>query len=119
MKFRVQKEIEKSRLKDLVPTAYKGLASALEATLEGPVTLITFPHDRKDVVKSSMTLKALSKIDLNNVNNLVVVGGCFSAESVEILQKHSAYFLSLSEFHWTDKRHTQIKAGAPKSNDKP
>jgi len=119
MKFRIYKDIEKSRLRELVPTAYKGLAVALESSLSGEVTLITFPHNRKDVVKSSMALKALSKIETDTIINLVVVGGCFSSESVEALQRHNAHFLSLSEFHWTDSRFEEVQKGKPKSRDKP
>ena len=119
MKFRIQNELERSRLKDLVPTAYKELASALIPTIDGAVTLVTFPHDRKDVVKSSLARKALSKLNNSSVDNLVGVGGCFSLEAVEILQEHEAFFLTLSEFHWTDQRHTEISAGEPKSNNKP
>lgn len=119
MKFRIHKDIAKFKLKDLVPTAYRGLAEGLDGVIEGEVTLVIFPHNRKDVVKSSVVQKALAKIRIDTVNNLVVVGGCFSLESVDILKKHEAHFLSLSEFPWTDSRYSEIKQGKPKSIDKP
>ena len=119
MKFRIQHKLEISRLKEIVPTAYRELASALEPTIEGPVTLITFPHDRRDVVKSSLVVKALKKLNPDTGGNLVALGGCFSLESVELLQNVNALLLCLSEFNWSDERHTAIKSGEAKSIDKP
>ena len=74
-------------------------------------TLITFPHNRKDVIKSNLTEKALKKFGEPSQDTLIVVGGCFSLESVEKLKKYNAVFLALSEFSWTDERYTLIKAG--------
>jgi len=118
MKFRILNDIEKSKLKWLVPTAYKGLATALESTLVSPLTLITFPHDKNNVVKSSLVCKVLSNIDQAKITSLVVVGGCFSLESVELLNQSNAYVLNLSEFDWSDARHSEVRSGEPKNNDK-
>ena len=97
-----------------MPTEYKGLASACEAEFTELCNLITFPHNRKDVVKSSLAEKALKKLGEANSGTLVVVGGCFSLESVKILKSRNAVFLALSEFPWTDEDHTHIKSCGPR-----
>ncbi|MGA4608620.1 hypothetical protein [Pseudoalteromonas maricaloris] len=111
MKFRIEQELEPSSIKDRVPPEYKGLASASEGSFEGQCALITFPHNRKDVVKSRIVLKALSKLKNSEFNTLVAVGGCFSLEAVDCLKSEGAIMLSLSEFSWTDARVTKIKSG--------
>ena len=114
MKFRIIRSIEAHIIKDRVPTEYKSLAAACESQFSEKCTLITFPHDRKDVIKSNLTEKALKKFGEPSQDTLIVVGGCFSLESFEKLKKYNAVFLALSEFSWTDERHTLIKAGEPR-----
>ncbi|MBE0421658.1 hypothetical protein EI165_16290 [Pseudoalteromonas nigrifaciens] len=114
MKFRIIRSIEAHIIKDRVPTEYKSLAAACESQFSEKCTLITFPHNRKDVIKSNLTEKALKKFGEPSQDTLIVVGGCFSLESVEKLKKYNAVFLALSEFSWTDERHTLIKSGEPR-----
>jgi len=104
MKFRIIRSIEAHIIKDRVPTEYKS----------EKCTLITFPHNRKDVIKSNLTEKALKKFGEPSQDTLIVVGGCFSLESVKKLKKYNAVFLALSEFSWTDERYTLIKSGEPR-----
>ena len=114
MKFRIKNSIEIDCLTGHVPTSYKGLAGQLSKKTHGLVTLITFPHNRKDVVKGSLVEKALNKLNLPQGQSLVVLGGCFSSEALEKLKGLNPYYLNLSEFHWTDQGHIEIKAGSPK-----
>jgi hypothetical protein len=114
MKFRIYRSIEPNYVKERVPTEYRDLAVAYETKFVNKCTLIVFPHNRKDVVKSNIVIKALSKLGASRTEILVVVGGCFSLESVEILSAENAVFLSLSEFNWTDKSFAEIKHGAPR-----
>jgi len=102
MKFQILKNLESHLIKLRVPTEYKSLAMALESQLGKYSTLIIFPHNRKDIVKSSLVVKALERLEQPHALSLVVVGGCFTSESVQLLNLRKAYFLSLSEFNWTD-----------------
>jgi len=114
MKFCIFRSIEAHIVRDRVPTEYKSLAATCESQFSEKCTLITFPHNRKDVIKSNLTEKALKNFGELSQDTLIVVGGCFSLESVEKLKKYNAVFLALSEFSWTDERHTLIKAGEPR-----
>jgi len=114
MKYKIHNNLETKKLKDIVPTAYRDLEKMLEPKLEGMVTLIVFPHNRNDVVKSTLVNKALNKINLDAVDNLVALGGCFTKESVAILKSCGAMFLNLSEFNWTDERYNTVHSGEPK-----
>jgi hypothetical protein len=113
MKYRITKSLESHLIKERVPTEYKSLAVSCESQLGEFCTLIIFPHNRKDIVKSSIVDKALNKLGELTDSNLVVVGGCFSAEAVEILNLKNAIFLSLSEFYWTDSASNNSQ-GQPK-----
>ena len=114
MKYRILKGLESHLVKERVPTEYKNLAVSCESQLGELCTLIIFPHNRKDIVKSSLVEKAINKLgDLTDAS-LVVVGGCFSSESVDILNFKNAIFLSLSEFYWTDAASNKLQ-GEPKS----
>lgn len=73
MKFRIDRNVKSRLIKERVPTEYKSLAVASEVELPDVCTLITFPHNRKDVVKSSLVEKALKKINEGSNEKLVVV----------------------------------------------
>lgn len=102
MKFHIQKHLDSFLVKERVPTEYKKLAMSCESQLEDTCTMITFPHDRKNVVKSSLVQKALTKLGELSDQSLVVIGGCFTAESVALLNEVDAVILSLSEGHRSD-----------------
>ena len=110
MKFHIQKHLESYLVKERVPTEYRKLALGCESHLEDSCTLIAFPHDRKNMVKSSLVQKALTKLGELEDQSLVVIGGCFTAESVELLNEVDAVILSLSEGHWTDTSKGHIRA---------
>lgn len=102
MKFHIQKNLDSLLVKERVPTEYKKLALSCESQLEETSTLVTFPHDRKNVVKSSLVQKALNKLGTISDPSLVVIGGCFTAESIALLNELDAVILSLSEGHRSD-----------------
>jgi len=97
MKFHILKNLEAHLIKDRVPTKYKNLAVSCESQFGDSCTLITFPHDNRDVVKGSLVEKALKRLGKLTDAQLVVVGGCFSIEATHILNSKNALFLSLSE----------------------
>lgn len=109
MKFIILKNLEAYLVKERVPTEYKSLALSCESQLGELTTLIIFPHNKKDIVKSSLVKKALNKLGELTDHSLVVVGGCFSAESVDLLHQQNAIFLSLSEIHWTDSGSSKLQ----------
>ncbi|XQF90627.1 hypothetical protein ACOBV8_03780 [Pseudoalteromonas espejiana] len=99
MKFRIIRSIEAHIVRDRVPTEYKSLAAAYESQFSEKCTLITFPHNRKDVIKSNLTEKALKKFGEPSKDTLIVVGGCFSLESVEKLKSTMPFFLLYLNSH--------------------
>ncbi len=111
MKFRIEQNIDALSLKDCVPTEYRSLAITCEAQLSEACTLIVFPHNRKDVVKSWLVEKALKRLKGNEPESLVAVVGYFSLESVALLKAKNTIFLNLSEFPWTDEGHITIRSG--------
>ncbi|MHC5539575.1 hypothetical protein ACYOEI_15260 [Singulisphaera rosea] len=38
----------------------------------------------------------------------MAVGGCFTAEGLELLQARQAVILRLNDFHWTDESYTNV-----------
>jgi hypothetical protein len=102
MKFRIVRNIDFDLIKEIVPTKYKSLAVSCESQFSNICTLIIFPHDNRDVVKSSLVEKALKCIEKLTEPQLVVVGGCFSIEATNILKSQNTIFISLSEQYRID-----------------
>jgi hypothetical protein len=102
MKFHILRNVVSHLIKERVPTKYKNLAAGCESQFSDTCTLITFPHNNRDVVKSSLVEKALKCLGKMSDPQLVVVGGCFSIEATNILNSKNALFLSLSEKYRTD-----------------
>ena len=91
---------------------------ALESSISESVTLIIFPHNRKDLVKSSMVMKTLNGFS-EEEGELVVVGGNFSIESIEVLNQYRSHVLNLSEFPWREDSYNEIKSGVPSERNNP
>lgn len=108
MRFHILRNIDSHLIKERVPTKYKSLAASCESQFGNTCTLITFPHDNRDVVKSSLVEKALKCIGKLTDPQLVVVGGCFSIEATNILKSKNTIFLSLSEKYRTDSYHDDM-----------
>lgn len=108
MKFRILRNIASYLVKERVPTKYRNLTASCESQLGDSCTLITFPHDDKDVVKSGLVEKALKCLGELTDPQLVVVGGCFSVEAVNLLNSKKAIFLSLSEKHRTESYQNEL-----------
>ncbi|MFT7008550.1 MAG: hypothetical protein ACJAXJ_003091 [Colwellia sp.] len=102
MKFNILRNVDSHLIKERVPTKYKNLAASCESQFGDTCTLITFPHNNRDVVKSGLVEKALKCLGEMSDPKLIVVGGCFSIEATNILNSKHALFLSLSEKYRTD-----------------
>jgi hypothetical protein len=102
MKFHILRNVDSHLIKERVPTKYKNLAVSCESQFGDTCTLITFPHNDRDVVKSGLVEKALKCLGKMSDPQLVVVGGCFSIEATNILNSKNVLFLSLSEKYRTD-----------------
>ena len=102
MKFKIFKNVDSHLIKERVPTKYKNLAAGCESQLSDTCTLITFPHNNRDIVKSGLAEKALKCLGKMCDPQLVVVGGCFSIEATNILNAKNTLFLSLSDKYRTD-----------------
>lgn len=102
MKFHILRNVDSHLIKERVPTKYKNLALGCESQFGDTCTLITFPHNNRDVVKSGLVEKALKCIGKISDSTLVVVGGCFSVEATSILNSKHALLLSLSEKYRTE-----------------
>ena len=77
--------------------------------MPGPFyTLVLFRNDRNDVVLSRAVESAISDI-ADVAEPVVAVGGCFTAEGLELLRARQATVLQLSEFYWTDESYRAIR----------
>jgi hypothetical protein len=108
MKFHILRNVDSTLIKERVPTKYKNLAVSCESQFGDTCTLITFPHNNRDVVKSGLVEKALKCLGKLTDPQLVVVGGCFSIEATNILNTKNTLFISLSEKYRTDSYHKAV-----------
>lgn len=110
MKFRILRNLASNLIKERVPTKYKDLVVTCESQLKDTCSLIIFPHDNRDVVKSGLVEKALKSLGNLSDPQLVVVGGCFSVESANILNTKNAVFISLFEHYRTDSYQNELSS---------
>ena len=106
MKHTVQRGLSVEALCASVPSRYR---PQLPTGLREPkYTLLLFRNDRDDVILSRSVKSALADV-ANESGPLVAVGGCFTAEGLELLQARQAIILQLAEFFWTDESYLAIR----------
>ena len=71
--------------------------------------MLLFRCSREDVVLSRVVKSALTKLAEGSGEKIVAVAGCFTADSVQLLQQRGAVVLQLCEFHWTDESYDSIR----------
>lgn len=106
MKHKVQRGLSVEALRTSVPARYR---APLPGELPGAAyTLLLFRNDRNDVVLSRAVESALDDV-AGETDPLVVVGGCFTSEGLELLRARRAMVLQLSEYYWTDESYRAIR----------
>jgi hypothetical protein len=106
VKYTVTHGLSAEALRASVPPRYR---PRLPANLPEPhYTLLLFRNDRRDVVLSRTVESALTEAG-DEAGPLVAVGGCFTAEGIELLRARHAMVLQLAEWHWTDKSYQAIR----------
>ncbi|KQN98976.1 hypothetical protein [Paenibacillus sp. Leaf72] len=105
MKYKIYKEVLKNKIKSYIPPRY---FCKLPVSWPEKITIIVFKTDRNNVVLSNTVEAALSNEDLNNQINIVVFGGCFTIESIQLLRDRDISYISISDFLWTDESYKQI-----------
>jgi hypothetical protein len=107
VQYTVQPRLSEIALRSAVPPRYRPqLPPDLPA---GPYTLLLFRSDRRDVVLSRVVAAALASVPSDDRGHLVAIGGCFTAEGLELLRARGAIILQLAEFHWTDQSYQAIR----------
>ena len=106
MKYTVQRGLSAEALRSSVPARYR---SRLPDHLpDRSYTLLLFRNDRRDVVLSRVVESALAEAAEPD-GRVVAVGGCFTAEGLELLRAREAMVLQLAEFHWTDESYQAVR----------
>jgi hypothetical protein len=108
LKYTAVRGLSAEALRASVPARYRTqLPSVLP---EQEYTLLLFRNERRDVVLSRTVDAALVEV-VDPAQPLIVVGGCFTAEGIEMLRRRKAIVLQLSEFYWTDESYQAIREG--------
>jgi hypothetical protein len=106
VKHTIKRGLSPEGLRASTPARYRPL---LPAELPEPqYTLLLFRLARNDVVLSRVVQSALAEV-ADVAGPLVAVGGCFTAEGLELLRARQATVLELSEFHWTDESYRTVR----------
>jgi len=117
MKCKIIKSIPPDQLEARVPPAFRDQIHNFNFG-NILITILLFPHDKRDVIHSRHVLKALSKIE-DKTENLVALAGSFTQESEQALLARGAKLFSINEFFWTDKSYKQIKVFSGATVKKP
>lgn len=103
MKVTIYPRLAPTKLRHVVPPAYREAAEAFESVpgdLECSVLL--FAHTQRDVVPSAPVRKALRRLGASAAGGIVAVGTVFTAEALELLHEAHAQVLALRKGRWTD-----------------
>ena len=100
MRYTIGRKLTPAKLHAAVPRRYR---AALPALRDTSYTLLQFRSAREDVTVSSVVRSALSRLDVEQADRLVAVGGNFTLEALAILRERGAIILTLSDFAWTDE----------------
>jgi len=104
-KFTLLGRFERDRIPAVVPPDYRGLIPAV--TVRGATyTVVLFAHDRRDVVTSAPVRRALAAIPADE--QLLAVGGNFTADAIDLLNSRDAAIARLGEFYWTDESYNSL-----------
>ena len=113
MKCKIIKSIQPNKVSSQVPPLYRNKINIIDIGTS-LVTILLFPHNRRDVVISRHVSKALAKVS-DSSEKLVAVGANFTDESINLLINRNVEVISLGDFYWTDKSYEQAKR-PPKTN---
>jgi len=105
VKYKVYEGLSANGLLSRLGKKYRVLCDP--ESLAGSCSLIEFKQQRESVVLSSVVESALGKLGQED-ECLVVSGGCFTLDSLDLLRRSGAVILSLSDFPWTDQSYIEI-----------
>jgi hypothetical protein len=101
VRFAITEQTTGKRLRRLLPPNYRGRVPAAVRD-EVSYSLILFPHDAEDVIRSSLVRKALARLVTLAPGGLVAVGANFTEEARQELARRGAVVVALGDFYWTD-----------------
>jgi hypothetical protein len=107
MKCKIMKLVPRDKVEAHVPSAFRGQLQGKDFGTE-PVTMLLFPHDRRDVIHSRQVIKALAKVG-DTPGAIIALAGSFTHESAQALSARGAWKFALSDFPWTDAGHEHIR----------
>ena len=104
--YTIQNRLTAASMLTAVPPAYR--LRLRRAGQDEEYTLVVFRHNREDVILSPTVRTALAELP-EMPGTVVVIGGCFTAEALEILAAMRAIVLQLRDFHWTDESYKRLR----------
>ncbi len=102
MKATIYDLVQGSRLRDVVPPAYRD-AVAKDARADGVYSVLLFDHAERDVVPSPPVRKALRRIEAVAPDGIVAVGTVFTEEALGLLAEAGARVVAFRTARWTDE----------------
>jgi hypothetical protein len=86
------------RVAEAVPSDYRDLAR-LAVRLGELYIVLLFPHDRSDVVVSSVVRRAFRRLDAPAASSVLAVGANFTQEALGVIREPRAVPITLSDFY--------------------
>jgi hypothetical protein len=102
MKVTIHPRVSETKLRHLVPPAYREAASSL-AVSPAEYSLLLFAHSPRDVVPSAPVRRALRRLGDPALGGIVAVGTVFTAEALALLAEAGARVLAFRQAYWTDE----------------
>ena len=102
MKVTIYPSIAPSKLRHVVPPAYRELAAELSGASEGDYSVLLFAHSPRDVVPSAPVRKSLRRLAASAPGGIVAVGTVFTEEALALLAEQGAHVVAQRKGRWTD-----------------
>lgn len=102
MKATLYDRVQGSRLRDVVPPAYRD-AVEKDTRPDGVYSVLLFDHAERDVVPSPPVRKALRRLKSAGADGIVAVGTVFTEEALALLAEAGARVVAFRTARWTDE----------------
>lgn len=102
MKATIYELVPGTRLRDVVPPAYRD-AVMKDVRGDALYSVLLFDHAERDVVPSPPVAKALRRVKSVAPDGIVAVGTVFTQEALALLAEAGARVVAFRTAYWTDE----------------
>lgn len=106
MKPVMRKGVRGDRIDAALPPPFRSRLPASATASDATFTLLLFPHNIEDVVRSAPVRRALARVAPEA--RIVAVAGNFTEEALQALDERGTLVLRVNDYLWTDESYARV-----------